>query len=477
MGLNLNNVYQRPYVFKDGKNLVRQKQDEEQSAAQTHREEESSQNAKSRGLQYAEESNQDGWQKMRDRIQSQVRQNPMQGPAVQSPIQPKPVSDALKNVTINIAQILKDFKNTAVAIGTPQELKDEVEGYLSLIEKQVSKDNPNTRLVKSNLKNASTILDKYISETLNKDSKVVENWVEALFLQQVDYKYNEEEINPQFAVKFPQGTAPAAQSAEVTPSEPPKPEIPEDKELKSLFVQAKKLSYADEPKKSIEIFQQALNRAVELGDSETESKVYFEVGKIYDDYGYMPQALTSYYEAVTSTDDPQIRTKAHFSMGKIYDESNMVDPALEHYFVSIANGGKAENLVAQSTSLAKIGNIYKDMYEQESLDYYSLADGLASQTDNARVKGYVSSGLGAAYEKFGEPQEALRAFKNAVKYYDEAKSPQRVAQNYVNAAEIMLDYNSANKAKGLLKKAQVYAGKADDIELMSKISEKINKLG
>ncbi|MDR1327609.1 MAG: hypothetical protein LBJ74_04305, partial [Heliobacteriaceae bacterium] len=255
MGLNLNNVYQRPYVFKDGRNFVKQKQDEEHSPAQTQREEESSQNSKSRGLQYTEESNQDGWQKMRDRIQGQVRQNS----AFQSPIQPQavPVADAVKNATINIAQILKDFNNTAVAIGTPQDLRDEVQGYLSLIETQVSKDNPNIRLVKSNLKNASTILDKYISETLNKDSKVVENWVEALFLQQIDYKYNEENVNPQFLVKFPQGSAPAAQPAEAVPvelpPEPPKQEIiPEDKELKSLFVQAKKLSYAEQPKKSIE---------------------------------------------------------------------------------------------------------------------------------------------------------------------------------------------------------------------------------
>ena len=471
MGLNLNNVYQRPYVLKDGKNFVKQKQDEERSAAQA--DQESSKNSKSRGLQYTEENSQNsGWQKVRDQIQSRVRQTP-----VQSPVQPKTASDVTQNTAINIAQILKDFRNTAVAIGTPQDLKDEVEGYLGLIEKQVTKDNPNTRLVKSNLKNASTILDKYISETLSKDSKVVENWVDALFLQRINYKYNPEDINPQFSVKFPEGTTPAAQPTEAQPVEP-KPDLPvqEDKELKSLFVQAKKLSFANDPKKSIETYQKALNRAVEVGDSDTESKVYFEVGKIYDDYGYLPQALTSYYEAVTSTDDPQIRTKAHFSMGQIYDESNMINPALDHYFVSIANGGEAENLVAQSTSLAKVGNIYKDMYEHESLDYYSLADGLASQTDNARVKGYVSSGLGAAYEKFGEPQEALKAFGNAVKYYDEAKSPQRVAQNYVNAAEIMLDYNSTNKAKGLLKKAQVYAGQADDIELMSKISEKINKL-
>src|SRR5699024_9041442 len=100
-----------------------------------------------------------------------------------------------RSATINIAQILKDFNNTALAIGTPAELKEEVDGYLALVEKQVQKDNPNTKLIKSNLKNASSILDGYISKTLNKDSKVVENWVDALFLQQIDFKYDENNIN------------------------------------------------------------------------------------------------------------------------------------------------------------------------------------------------------------------------------------------------------------------------------------------
>ena len=43
-----------------------------------------------------------------------------------------------------------------------------------------------------------TILDRHISETLNKESKVVENWVGTLFFTKVDFKYNEDDINEKF---------------------------------------------------------------------------------------------------------------------------------------------------------------------------------------------------------------------------------------------------------------------------------------
>ena len=230
-------------------------------------------------------------------------------PKTQMQTQPQAQTSAVsdfaqtRNSNINIAQILKDFNNTAVAIGTPDDLKQEVDGYLQLIQTQVEKDNPNVKLIKSNLKNASTILDNYISQTLNKDSKVVENWVDALFLQQIDFKYNENDINPQFLVKFPENsnkaektsqteetttateTEETQETAETVAKEVenavPKTtvKVPQDKELKSLFLQSKKLAYANEPKKAIETFQKALVRANEVGDNETKSKIYYEVGK------------------------------------------------------------------------------------------------------------------------------------------------------------------------------------------------------
>ncbi len=477
----LNGIFQRPYL--NNNNLVKKKQDEEKNASQTQREQQADQNSRSKGLQYieprtAQPEQQVDWRQMRSQIQAQARQ---QTQSTEEPMPTKTLSG--RSTVINIAQILKDFRNTAAAIGTPDNLKEEVEGYLSLVEKQVKKDDANTKLVKSNLKNASSILDGYISKTLNKDSKVVENWVDALFLQQIDFKYNEEEINPQFLVKFPQNTEPKTIE---TPTEPIEQEIqtdakvvsliPQDKELKSLFIQSKKLVYANQPEKAIETFEKALHRADEVGDNETKSKIYYEVGRIYDDHSYFAEALKSYHKSIQNTEDNNVKTKAHYSMAQIYDDVNQIKPALDHYFSSVSCAGEVDNLSAQSTSLTKMGNIFTDMFDIQGIEYYDTADALAQQTDNAKVKGFVSSSLGNAYETFGEPQKALKAYSNAVKHYTDADSPQKTAQNYLKAGDIMVEMSNVSKAKGLLTKAQNYARRTDDINLMNEINDKLNSL-
>ena len=505
----LNGIFQRPYLNKDGRSLVKRKQDEEQNASSAaQREERADENSKSKGLQYVEQRkpsyayqqlNNNGeqvdWRQMRSQIQSQAQARNVRT-ATQTNVQTQEIAPTKtlsgRSTVINIAQILKDFRNTAAAIGTPDDLKEEVNGYLSLIESQVKKNNPNTKLIKSNLKNASSILDGYISETLNKDSKVVENWVDALFLQQINFKYNEDDINPQFLVKFPEGSVQKEEKAENktsvhdTVKEPVQQEIetnakvvslvPQDKELKSLFIQSKKLAYANQPEKAIEAFQKALQRADEVGDTETKSKIYYEVGRIYDDHDYYAQALTSYNQSLQNTTDNNVKTKAHYSMAQIYDDVNQIEPALDHYFNSISFAGEAENLAAQSTSLTKMGNIFTDMYEDEAIEYYSIADDLASQTDNSKVKGFVLSSMGDAYEKFGDSQKALKSYSKAVKHYADAESPLKTAQYYTKAADIMVEHSNVSKAIGLLSKAQTYARQTDDVNLMNEISQKLSSL-
>ena len=288
MGLSLNNIYQRPYVKQDNRPAVKRRADDEKSsAANAQREQESNQNSQSKGLQYVEQKKptytpayeqkftvpaQTGYSNVN--INKSVN-TPVQHNAA-TPVQTDTATQNQIDSKINIAQILKDFNNTAIAIGTPADLKEEVDGYISLIEKQVRKDNPNTKLVKSNLKNAATILDKHISETLNKESKVVENWVDTLFLQKVDFKYNEDDINERFLVKFPDGSnsqtkrseelhetsqseavpqAAKQENSNVIPisvaGQTASTKIPQDKQLKSLFIQAEKYAYANDPEKAI----------------------------------------------------------------------------------------------------------------------------------------------------------------------------------------------------------------------------------
>lgn len=506
MGLSLNNIYQRPYVNQNLQNQVKKRnEDEKSSAASAQREEQNNSNSRSKGLQHTQAQKPTYTPAYEQKfnigagayssVNINANQNQYKTPAqnsVNTDVQAKPAL----NTEINIAQILKDFKNTAIAIGTPADLSQEVDAYISLIETQVKKDNPNTKIVKSNLKNAASILDNHISETLGKESKVVENWVDTLFIQNINYKYDENEINERFLVKFPDGTTsqtkreeelqetaqaevlPQGENSNVIPLSVAgsKVQIPQDKELKSLFIKAKKYAYAQNPEKAIRAFEQALNRANEIDDTETSGKIYFEVGKIYDNHDYLPQALKSYHRSIKLSKDENVRAKAYYSMAQIYDDVNQVTPALDHYVSAVSHAGEAENLPAQSASLTKIGNIYTDMYDKEAFVYYDVAQDLAQETDNHNLKGFVASNTGKAYRKFDEPQKALKAYSNAVKNYTEAESPAKTAQYYIAASDIMLEFNNIDKAHRLLTKAQKFARQTDNVNLMKEINTKINQL-
>ena len=503
MGLSLNNIYQRPYINQDARSNVKRKQDEQTASTNTQREESANPNAKSKGLQYTQEQKPayvpNYAQSFAASAYSNVNINAKKQYGGQTGAYVQNAQENhtdFSNTQINIAQILKDFKNTAIAIGTPENISEEVDGYISLIEKQVTKDNPNVKLIKSNLKNAASLLDGHISETLNKESKVVENWVDTLFLQKINFKYDENDINERFFVKFPDGSTSKTKRGEelqetnqentsvqenskvipINIAGDSKIKIPQDKELKSLFIQAKKFAYAQNPEKAIQTFEKALNRATEIDDKETSGKIYFEVGKIYDNHDYLPQALKSYYQATKLSTDENVKTKAYYSMAQIYDDVNQVTPALNHYVSAVSHAGEAENLPAQSTSLTKIGNIYSDMYEKEAFDYYDIAKDIANETDNYNLKGFVSSNTAKAHLKFDEPEKALKSFSQAVQDYTHGESPLKTAQNYEAAADVMVEFNNIDKAYKLLTKAQNYARKTDNLEYMHKINTKLNQL-
>ena len=482
-------------------------------------------------------------------------------PAVQEPIKPqvyeadtpRPEADtrpsAATSNKVNIAQILKDFRNTITAIGTPDILREEVEDYINQVEEHTKGEAPSINFVQTNLLNAAAILDRYISETLNKESKVVVKWLDALFLQRINYRYNDGEVNKAFLVKFPESEEekrakqekeqrevqqqvieqpetqepvleqptynsqtvyePIVQQAQpqtfiqpqaepiqeyVQPQQPiqqqnkihqqpqfkKKPEvtiIPEDTELKSLFIQAKKHMFAHNPAKAMDIFHRALLRAQQINDGETQSKICLEMGKIYDENNYVVQALNSYNRSLKSTTDNNLKTKAHYSMAQIYDEVNQIEPALSHYMTSVSYAGENDDLIAQSTSLTKIANIFTDKLDEKAFEFYNEAVILVSQTEDSKAKGFVSSNTAGAYTSFNKPEKALRYYADAVKNYTDAKEQENIAENYKAAAELMLDYKHPAKARILLKKALKYADKINDYKLIGEINDLMETIG
>ncbi len=111
--------------------------------------------------------------------------------------------DYTKN-KVNISQVVEDFKSTIAAINAPKEISDEVHIYLGLVESESRKESPSREIILSNLKNASKISDKFIEDSLKKPSTVVEDWVNALFLQNVELKADPDFINEDFRVQIPE---------------------------------------------------------------------------------------------------------------------------------------------------------------------------------------------------------------------------------------------------------------------------------
>ena len=428
---------------------------------------------------------------------------------------PQPQATPKRSNKVNIAQILKDFRNTMKAISTPSEIEEQVNNYLKIVENLVREPQPQVNLIQSNLKIAASLLDKYISETLNKDSKVVQNWLDALFLQRVNYSYNEEEINPSFLVQFPQDEQkqeqPAQQAQEEVTIEPQQNEtvseninndegiieleeapvsldeeftqaqvkisqrpnitiIPQDTRLKSLFMEAKKQAFSNNPQKAMSIFREAFNRAQELRDTETQSRICLEIGKIYDDNDFVVQALTSYNKSLQYTTDVNVKSKAHYSMAQIYDDVNQVEPAINHYMTSISYAGKSDDITGQSDSLTRVGNLFTDKYDENAFDYYDVARKLVEQTTDSNLKGYVLSSTADACVQFRKNDKALKYYAEAVKNYEKTNSSEEIAENYKSAAELMIGFNSPNKARALLKKAMVNAVKTTNEDLISEIN-------
>lgn len=463
---------------------------------------------------------------------------PMQH-AEAEPTKEAQIAQMARNNKINIAQVIKDFRGTYAAIGTPNCLVDEIEDYLNKVIDHTKGEAPSINFVQTNLQNAAVILDKYISDTLEKESKVVSNWLEALFLQRINYSYNEGEVNEDFLVKFPKEeqtpqekqqvepiavapeeeqsivqeipdyepvpvqepirqTAPIARPVnpqlhlqrqsvpqQVQPVKQVSPKIekpkltiiPENNELKALFIQAKKQVYANNPAKAMNILEKALQRAVSVRDEDAQSKICYEMAKIYDDNNYLAQALSNYNRSLQVTTDTSMKTKAHYSMAKIYDDVNQFNSAINHYLNSVSYAGKEDNLSSQSKSLTNIANIYTDQYDPDAFIFYDEADVLVKQTDDAEMKGYVSSNTAGAFNKFNLPDKALQCYAQAVQNYTDAKQSNHIAENYKAAGELMFDLKHSAKAKVLLNKALMHTDKYKDKELISQIQDLLEEIG
>lgn len=381
---------------------------------------------------------------------------------------------------IGIEQVLSDFRNTANAIGAPDTVKSEVASYLTLIENQSQKETPNQQIIQANLKSASQILDEYITNTLKKPSKVVENWVDALFLQQIDYKAQTPAETPKeddVIVEAKEDEQPFTEQVQANEIAPQTNQtsseiyVPQDPQLRRMFIQAKKYAAIDEKERALYSFQNVMEYADEIGDSQACAMIHFEEARLYDEFNQVEDALYNYDRAAKQSTDNNIKAKSHIYMGKIYDDYVRIEPAIDHYCAAASFAGEADNLKLQTKALSDLAQIHTEKYDKtNALMFMDLSQTVANETQDNKIVGLISSKNGNNCEKLGENARALKYFGNSAKAYSQTQDNESLAKNYVSAAEIMLSYGNPAKAKKLLAKAYLAAQNIDNMGLKEEIS-------
>ncbi len=387
--------------------------------------------------------------------------------------------DYTKN-SINVSQILTDFHNTVSAIKAPQDITDEINLYLSLVEKESLKESPDKGIITSNLKNASRIADKYIADALQKPSRVVEGWIDALFMQNVVLNADSTQINEKFQMIFPNQpkTAQSAQAAQTSVQKESEvqeaQENPQNEgagftpssayyqnasgELLEIINQARN---AQNPQDALELYNQALELARQNGSSAFVAAIHYEKGKIYDDYEHIDSALNEYNEATAQTPDDNLRSLAHLKMAKIYDDYVKYEPALEHYHSAIAYSGEANNPKGQTSAVKGLSTMFADRYDVENtLTFSELTIDCAKECDTT-VQASAYSSVARNYESIGKEHKALEYYGKSVQTYgDDEESCWQVAQNYLDASNLMRKLGNDTKADSLLSKHLLYLDKA-----------------
>ncbi|MEI8377130.1 MAG: tetratricopeptide repeat protein [bacterium] len=347
---------------------------------------------------------------------------------------------------LNISQILVDFKNTIASIGAPAELERTVNEYLSLIEVESNKETPRKESIITNLKTASKMLDEYISQTLKKPSNVVQDWMDAFLLQQIDYKADAskavvsaskqiesgiEQTNPQ--IKHNEGSAvsnynnyqnqinlkhrhvqnnsASAQNQQVQPQAPQSQEQVEEQPKKALkfatadgkIIQGDKVIGEKKEDGTTKMYS-AEEVAQKTMEAKTEPKVvYVEVS---------PQQLQKANEkpkedAISKT--PMIQN--FYEKAKEYFKKGDSEKALESYKKTLNYAKKAKDKTAQAYIIQGIGESYDELNNLPR----------AAKCFNRVVKTTKDTGLKAiGHNSLGEVYDEAGKFDLAMDHYFES---------------------------------------------------------
>ena len=396
--------------------------------------------------------------------------------------------DYTKN-TVNISQIVTDFKSTVIAIGAPEDISQEVNSYLSLVERESKKANPSRDIIYSNLINASKISDNYIYQELSKKKgnapkNVVEGWIDALFKQKVDLKADPTQINPDYQLDIPnkKQVKTAANetpsqiqeeqpSADVTNQTPSAQVLPDDEQTYEPQIFARQIS----PQDTLDTYESA-----ELpiqDDTQTSDLSYYKSEDSDDTISFktidLPDTQNIPVQEV-SVEQPHTlaNTDTAPDLDEVLNEEvNIVEPQVLHFASNTKKPIGVEYITNEHdrvlSGALKEAKGYLTIDDDPALALETLNDALgeANSDTNKNLRAALHFERGKIFDDYDYVSYALRDYYEATKTQDNNLK----SQAHLKMARIYDDYVDFEPAVEHYQSALGYSGEASNTRAQTKI--------
>lgn len=369
---------------------------------------------------------------------------------------------------INISQILVDFRNTIVSIGAPPELERTVNEYISLVEVESNKETPRKETIITNLKTASKMLDEYISQTLKKPSTVVQDWMDAFLLQQVDYKadVNKAEISaskqieaeihqahPQLAnnnnvsavssynnyqnqIKHRSSNklpAQTQQEQQVQPQAPQSQDQVEKKPKKALkfatpdgkIIQGDKVVGEKKEDGSTKMYspEEVAQKTLE---AESEPKVTY--------VSVQPQTVLPVVQEKKDAISKNTMIQNFYEKAKEYLKKGDCEKALESYKKTLNYAKKAKDKIAQAHIIQGIGESYDELNNLPRAA--KCFNRVVKTTKDTSLKAIGHNSLGEVYDEAGKFELAMDHYFESLSLNGEEDNTAKQAQTLNNIGKM-----------------------------------------
>lgn len=396
--------------------------------------------------------------------------------------------DYTKN-TVNISQIVTDFKSTVIAIGAPEDISQEVNSYLSLVERESKKANPSRDIIYSNLINASKISDNYIYQELSKKKgnapkNVVEGWIDALFKQKVDLKADPTQINPDYQLDIPNkkqvktavNETPSQiqeeqPSADITNQTPSAQVLPDDEQTYEPQIFARQIS----PQDTLDTYESA-----ELpiqDDTQTSDLSYYKSEDSDDTISFktidLPDAQNIPVQEV-SVEQPHTlaNTDTAPDLDEVLNEEvNIVEPQVLHFAGNTKKPIGIEYITNEHdrvlSGALKEAKGYLTIDDDPALALETLNDALgeANSDTNKNLRAALHFERGKIFDDYDYVSYALRDYYEATKTQDNNLR----SQAHLKMARIYDDYVDFEPAVEHYQSALGYSGEASNTRAQTKI--------